>query len=797
MATIFTAIGTGRGQELFISYGPGTATTLVKDIRNGATGSSPQMLGPLLVNGVSDPTKLLLLADDGTAGAEIWVTDGTAAGTTLFKDINEGAAGAFASTWLAVGIHAVFTAETAASGTALWVSDGTAVGTTLLADLNTGAASAAPLHLGSLIAGGKADAAKAMFVLDDGKTGREIWVTDGTSGGTALLKDINPAGNSTPTTWSAVKNLAVFGANDGTNGQELWVSDGTGAGTTLLLDAAAGLPSSDPEVLGPLLVGGVADPNTLLVALDDITNGRELWVTDGTKAGTSLFLNIAAGTTGSDPSAWTAVGKFAVFAATTAAEGRELWVTDGTAKGTSLLLDARPGATGSDPVILGPLITGGVPDPTRLLVRLDDGTNGAELWVTDGTKVGTTLFLDINPGSKSSDPTGWTAVNGQAVFVATTDAAGAELWVSDGTALGTKLVADANPGSDGSSPTIVGPLAENGLADPSRLLVQLDDGTNGQELWATNGTGAGTLPYATLNAGAAGAFALPGLEVATKLADFSNATGGVTYAIDASTVENILGSSKDDTFTGNTSANAIDGGAGTDTVVFSQKADQYTIGILGNVTRVSGPDGADEMRFVEQLQFGATAAITVDSLRGQPGTEELYQNLVDGQLRFGLPTRLAPNSNNLVYILPADNGSDVLEGTSFNDFANLGAGNDAAAMGAGDDFVDGGGGSNFLTGGLGSDTYFIDGRDLVPVWSCITDWQPGEKLTLWGWRDGVSLAAWDENNGLPGFLGATLFADIDGNGLVETAITWTGITKAELPTPVPFEVSGVGVYFFN
>jgi ELWxxDGT repeat protein len=388
-------------------------------------------------------------------------------------------------------------------------------------------------------------------------------------------------------------------------------------------------------------------------------------------------------------------------------------------------------------------------------------------------------------------------VNGQAVFVATTDAAGAELWVSDGTALGTKLVADANPGSDGSSPTIVGPLAENGLADPSRLLVQLDDGTNGQELWATNGTGAGTLPYATLNAGAAGAFALPGLEVATKLADFSNATGGVTYAIDASTVENILGSSKDDTFTGSTAANAIDGGAGTDTVVFSQKADQYTIGILGNVTRVSGPDGADEMRFVEQLQFGATAAITVDSLRGQPGTEELYQNLVDGQLRFGLPTRLAPNSNNLVYILPADNGSDVLEGTSFNDFANLGAGNDAAAMGAGDDFVDGGGGSNFLTGGLGSDTFFIDGRDLVPVWSCITDWQPGEKLTLWGWRDGVSLAAWDENNGLPGFLGATLFADIDGNGLVETAITWTGVTKDQLPTPVPFEVSGVGVYFFN
>lgn len=797
MATIFTAIGTGRGQELFISHGGGTATTLVKDIRSGAAGSNPQILGPLLVNGVSDPTRLLLLADDGTNGAELWVTDGTGAGTTLFKDLNAGAAGSFASAWVALGPRAVFTAETAAEGSELWVSDGTAAGTTLLADLNAGAASATPLHLGSLLVGGKADAGRAMFLLDDGKSGREIWVTDGTKAGTALLKDINPTGNSTPTPWAAVNGVAVFGANDGSSGQELWVSDGTGAGTSLLLDAAAGLPSAAPEVLGPLLVGGVADPTKLLVSLDDITNGRELWVTDGTKGGTTLFLDAAPGTTGSDPGTWAAVGKFAVFAATTAAAGRELWVSDGTPGGTSLLLDARPGAAGSDPVILGPLVSGGVADPTRLLVRLDDGTNGSELWVTDGTKAGTSLFLDINPGSKSSDATAWTALGGQAVFVATTEAAGSELWVSDGTALGTKLLQDSRPGSDGSFPTITGPLVENGIADPTRLLLQLDNGADGQELWVTDGTDGGTLPYTGLNAGAAGSFPLAGLEVAATRADFSNATGGVTYAIGASGVTDITGSGHADTFTGSSGANAIDGGAGTDTVVFSQTVDKYQVGILGNVTRVAGPDGADEMRFVEQLQFGAVAPITVESLRGQPGTDELYQNLVDGQLRFGLPMRLAPNANNLLYILPADNGSDVLEGTSFNDFANLGAGNDAASMGAGDDFVDGGGGSNFLTGGTGSDTFFIDGRDLVPVWSCITDWQAGEKLTLWGWTPGVSVAVWDENNGLPGYLGATLFCDLDGSGLVETAITWTGIARSVLPEGVPFEVSGVGVLYFN
>jgi hypothetical protein len=240
----------------------------------------------------------------------------------------------------------------------------------------------------------------------------------------------------------------------------------------------------------------------------------------------------------------------------------------------------------------------------------------------------------------------------------------------------------------------------------------------------------------------------------------------------------------------------FDLGAGNDTVVFSQARDQYLVGILDAVIRVDGPDGRDELRNVEHLKFGEFAAITVESLRGQPTTDELYQNLDAGTLNFGLPTHYV-GPNPLDYILPATNGSDVLQGTSRNDFANLGAGNDAANMGAGDDVVDGGGGSNFLTGGVGRDTFFIDGRDGVPVWSCITDWQPGEALTLWGWQDGVSVATWSDSDGLPGYLGATMYADIDGNGLIETAITWTGMAKAGLPTGQAFDVGGIGVLYFN
>jgi len=419
------------------------------------------------------------------------------------------------------------------------------------------------------------------------------------------------------------------------------------------------------------------------------------------------------------------------------------------------------------------------------------------LWVTNGTPGGTALFKDLNAGAPGSDPGPWTTVNGRAVFVADSAATGRELWVSDGTAGGTTLLLDAQPGAIGSFPTLLGPLSVNGVVDPTRLLFLLDDGTTGQELWVTDGTPAGTVLFKDANAGAFGSFAVGQTEITMPLVDLSAAPSGVTLALGASgTAQSVSGSPFDDTLTGSAQANLINGRAGEDTVVFSQARENYQIGILGTILRVDGPDGADELRNIEQLKFGDFAPITVESLRGQATTDELYQNLDTGTLKFGLPTRyVGPNA--LDYILPATNGDDVLQGTSRNDFANLGSGNDAASMGAGDDVVDGGGGNNFLTGGTGRDTFFIDGRDLVPVWSCITDWEPGEALTIWGWQDGVSRAAYAENDGLPGYLGATIFADIDGNGLVETAMTWTGKTLADLPQPVAFQVSGIGVYYFN
>jgi Ca2+-binding RTX toxin-like protein len=130
---------------------------------------------------------------------------------------------------------------------------------------------------------------------------------------------------------------------------------------------------------------------------------------------------------------------------------------------------------------------------------------------------------------------------------------------------------------------------------------------------------------------------------------------------------------------------------------------------------------------------------------------------------------------------------EVALGTTANDFMNLLGGDDAANGGAGDDVLDGGTGSNFLGGGEGRDVFFLDGRGGTATWSTITDWQVGEELSIWGWRPGVSRAGWVASDGAEGFRGATLHADLDADGVLDTSITWAGPTRAQLPEAAVFD----------
>jgi ELWxxDGT repeat protein len=105
----------------------------------------------------------------------------------------------------------------------------------------------------------------------------------------------------------------------------------------------------------PPTLGG---PRAVFTA-DDGATGRELWVTDGTAAGTRIVADLEPGRGGSDAYNFAAFGEGrVVFSAATAATGREAWVTDGTAAGTRLLQDIGPGGSGSDPWGFAPLQDG-------------------------------------------------------------------------------------------------------------------------------------------------------------------------------------------------------------------------------------------------------------------------------------------------------------------------------------------------------------------------------------------------------------------------------------------------------
>ena len=81
---------------------------------------------------------MVFTADDGVAGNELWVSDGTAAGTTLLKDINFGTASSLPYPFMTMGDLVFFQARNSTSGYELFVSDGTATGTRLVKDILPG-----------------------------------------------------------------------------------------------------------------------------------------------------------------------------------------------------------------------------------------------------------------------------------------------------------------------------------------------------------------------------------------------------------------------------------------------------------------------------------------------------------------------------------------------------------------------------------------------------------------------------------------------------------------------------------
>lgn len=469
------------------------APQLLKDIFPGAASSNPYFFTP------SDDSLLWFTADDGVYGTEIWRSNGTESGTFMVKDIVQGFS--FPTHLTAASGRLYFNLNFSGLGEELWTSDGTEAGTDIVLDIWPGSASSNPnfhCNLGSTLL----FSANALFL------GHELWKTDGTPGGTSIVKDINPdSGDSYPSYMTNVNGTVFFWADDGTHGSELWKSDGTTAGTVLVKDINPG-----PQGSIPLNINNLASfKGKLYFNANDGAKGPELWVSDGTEAGTMLVSDINPGANGSDPSMFTPFDDSLLwFRANNGATGTELFISDGTGGGTKLVKDIRPGATGSDLDHLT-LVNG-----TLFFSAFDADVSfaGNELWKSDGTAAGTVLVKDIYPGILDSDIDWLTNANGALYFAAKDDVHGVELWKSDGTATGTVLVADLWPGSQSSAPTQLAML--NGS-----LFFAAGDGQSGYELWTIQNVPSSTVER--LPAAAPRLFPNPASEVVTVQlpADFS------------------------------------------------------------------------------------------------------------------------------------------------------------------------------------------------------------------------------------------------------------------------------------
>jgi ELWxxDGT repeat protein len=447
------------------------ATFLLKDIRPGAFSSFPQQM--VNVNGV-----IFFIANDGSTGYELWKSDGTPSGTVLVRDIRPAAFGfnfgCNPRHLTNVNGTLFFVANDGTNGYELWKSDGTSSGTVLVRDINPGAGWAFSPWRDPWFTNVNGT---LYFVANDGTTGYELWKSDGTSAGTRLVSNINPGGNSShPRYLTNVSGTLFFSADDGTKGHELWKSDGTPGGTVLVRDiwpAAFGFNfGSNPRHL--LNVNG-----TLFFAAIDGTRGYELWKSNGTSTGTVLVKDIRPGLFGSYPYSLTNVGGRLFFIANDGTNGRELWISDGTSTGTVLVKDINQGAGHAFGTLNAP-----PPSFTNvngtLYFLADDGLYGFELWKSDGTAGGTVRVKDINPGANwafsDASPPSLTNVRGTLFFAADDGTNGRELWKSNGTDAGTVLVANIRPGGASSNPQW---LAEAG----GLLFFQADDGTSGAELW--------------------------------------------------------------------------------------------------------------------------------------------------------------------------------------------------------------------------------------------------------------------------------------------------------------------------
>ena len=365
--TYFYAETDAAGSELWRSDGTAAGTIQMAD-------SNPGIIGGMTGFAGRAGNRIIYRGGRGTANDGIWVSDGTQAGTIPMLTTANGFLDNFFVTSSGMTI---FQSSLGSVGRELVTSDGTAAGTRVVKDIARNINSSTPRRL--------TEYNGQLFFSATDSAGRELWATDGTV--PAQLLDIHATGSSSPEQLTSALGMLFFSADDGSTGRELWKSDGTSGGTERVADIDSGANGSFPYELTD------AGSSLFFVAQTD-ASGSELFVTDGTEVGTRLVKEIAPGSDSSDPFNLTVLGGDVLFGVYTDADGYELWKSDGTEVGTVPLTNLP--STQEMYEVFG-AFAGNV-----YFSVYDDVAEEVTLWRSDGTPGGTAMFMDVEVGSGDS-----------------------------------------------------------------------------------------------------------------------------------------------------------------------------------------------------------------------------------------------------------------------------------------------------------------------------------------------------------------------------------------------------------
>lgn len=311
---------------------------------------------------------------------------------------------------------------------------------------------------------------KLLFPGHSEANGHEPWVTDGTLEGTHMVKDIMPgASTSLGDPFPLFQGFdfqgrAYFLGQDETNGMQLWVSDGTEAGTTQFAEV------NDPDETGAITLEWSKNDDHFIVTTPGGVLASDGTTTELMHPANTVSVKIPGITYSVSPGDWM------YFLA--AENPWRLYRTKGTVATTEAVLDA------SVPAQVYPYLT----EVNGMLYALTTISNTTKLLRLDpATGQATTVkdFAPITNGSGSNQNFyGFRELGDHFYFYGIEGDSHRQYWRSDGTEAGTVKITDFQPTAINGGPN---PASANMIAFDGHFVFTANSEEVGVELFASEG----------------------------------------------------------------------------------------------------------------------------------------------------------------------------------------------------------------------------------------------------------------------------------------------------------------------